>query len=270
VERTEELSDALEQQTAVSEVLGLISRSPFDLPKITGHLLESAVRLCDARWGIVCRQDANGFELIGLYPANDELDRTIRKALNALHPHGFVAWVARERSVLSLTDIQRGLPSEDALAAVYRQLGIRAALGVPLVQREVSGAEDARSPATTSAGIMALFRTDQREFTPVQVELTRTFADQAAIAMANLRLLGEVRDRTREVQQLKIEIDEARRHAEVSEIVNGDFFQTLQERAAQMRARSHQKGSREGEWRQDEIDAYIKHLKDELQARRRN
>ena len=109
-----------------------------------------------------------------------------------------------------MADIADHVESTGEVRAAAVKLEVSGTLGIPLVQRDATEGAGADEEDPMPTGIMLLFRKERRAFSPVHVELAQTFADQAAIAIANLTLIGEVREKTREVAQLKIEIDEAR------------------------------------------------------------
>ena len=226
---------SVDRQSAISEVLKLISRSEFDLKAIMQVLLENAVHLCDAQFGLIYRHSAEGLELLGLYPPNPELELTVQQRAASLEEGSFVGRVQQEATVLNLENITDSTYLDENVAALHERLGLRAALGVPLSQLGLGFAEDECELAGTPSGVLTLFRTESRAFVDLHVQLAQTFADQAAIAIDYIRLLGEVRRQTQEVERLKIEIDQVRREKEVNAITNTDLFRDLQDRARNLR-----------------------------------
>ena len=180
-ERTRDLREALEQQTATSDVLKAISRATFDLQAVLTTLVASAIKLCHAQQGGMFRlkdgvyQWAAGFGLDGEYLSRE------RAALISPGRGTVVGRAALERQTVQIVD---ALADPDyAVKEDARVGGVRSMLGVPLIRGDVV------------VGVVALARTRAEPFTPQQVELVTTFADQALIAIENVRLLQELQDR---------------------------------------------------------------------------
>ena len=243
-ERTQELQEALSRQMAMSDVPKLLSRSAFDLKTVMRLCLESAVRFCDAQFGLIYRQGGERLELVALYALDPQIDRVIRQSGTRLQAGSFASWIQQERTVMNLVNIDDRTVFDEHLAAFSKNIDLKAALGVPLVQLSSSMSPDVSDPLSKPSGVMTIFRTREGAFGAAQVELAETFADQAAIAIENIRLLTEVREKTREVEQLRIEIDEAMRQKQVTDIIGTDSVLEIQRKAQLMRERHHQGSAR--------------------------
>ena len=186
-ERTDDLSESLQQQTTTADVLKVISRSAFDLKSVLTTLTESAKALCGANSGVIFLRDGDVLRLqaeSGIPPAMiDFLDQhPIRKGRKT-----FTGRVFMDGTAAHLPDVLSD-PEYDFGSAP--EIGeFRAALAVPLMR---DGAVE---------GVLSLTRPEPGPFTDRQIELVRTFADQAVIAIENARLFGQVQERTRELSQ---------------------------------------------------------------------
>ena len=177
---TRELAEAREQRTATSEVLKVISRSAFDLQPVLQTLVENAVRLVTASWGHIYRFDGEGFRNVADYGASPEVIEFWQKTpLRPGHASG-TGRAALERRTVHIPDVLADPEYEYAEAQKAR--GVRTVLAVPMLRGNVL------------IGIFTLLRTQVRPFTQGEIELVETFADQAAIAIENTRLLNELRE----------------------------------------------------------------------------
>jgi len=179
-------AETQEQQTATAEILRVISASPSDVSPVFRAIVRSATRLCDATFGTVFRFDG---ELITV-AANQDLTPEEIAITNTVYPAPATRGIAAgraivDRAVVHISDI-RNDPDYVARAPV-KALGYRTALAVPMLREG--------SPI----GVFVMWRREVRPFTDKQIELVRTFADQAVIAIENVRLFKELESRNRDL-----------------------------------------------------------------------
>jgi GAF domain-containing protein len=184
--RTEELSESLRQQTATAEVLKTISRTAFDLQRVLATLLENAVRICGAKHGMIFRYDGECCRAAAAYDVPPgSLELWERNPIRA----GRGTTVGRallERHPVQIPDVQAD-PEYDFPEAQKLQ-SLRTVLAVPLLREGVP------------LGTIVLYKTEVAPFTDKQIELLTTFADQAVIAIENVRLFDEIQDKNRQLQ----------------------------------------------------------------------
>jgi signal transduction histidine kinase len=185
--RTRELSQALEQQTATSEVLQAISRSTFDLPTVLNTLAESVAKLCGADQAAIARESGTVFYYAAAYGFRPEV---IEYLMSIPHERGRGSAIGRalsEGRIVQIPDVLAD-PEYEMLKA-QEMVGFRTVLGVPLMRQG------------NPIGVIALNRLAVQPFTQKQIDLVGTFADQAVIAIENARLFDEVQARTRELSE---------------------------------------------------------------------
>ena len=183
--RTRDLSKSLQQQTATADVLKVISRSTFDLQTVLDALIETAAHMCDADQGAITREIDEAFFRAANYGYSSMLTDFIRNTPVQMDRSSIAGRALVEGRIVQIPDVQAD--AEYTFSPGLDSGDFRTALGVPMLRE---GAP---------IGVLALTRKEVRLFTDKQIELVATFADQAAIAIENVRLFKSVEARTREL-----------------------------------------------------------------------
>jgi C4-dicarboxylate-specific signal transduction histidine kinase len=183
--RTRDLNEALKQQTVTADVLKVISRTAFDLEAVLDTLVVSAARVCEADRACIFQRDGELYHWVSNFGFSDELASYARSHPFSPGQHSITGRVALEGRTIHSPDV---LADPSYTASEYQRLGnFRTMLGVPLLRE---GAP---------IGVFILARDTVRPFTDHQVQLVQSFADQAVIAIENVRLFEQVQARTREL-----------------------------------------------------------------------
>ena len=203
-----ELRQSLEQQTAISEVLKVISSSPGELEPVFTAILENATRICDANFGNLVLKDGDAFRFVTIYnapPAYVEFRQ--REPLIRPIPNSAMERTLATRQATQIADVTEhpatlGDPNRRSFAALT---GARTLIVVPMLKDD------------DIVGLIGMYRKEVRPFTDKQIELLMNFAAEAVIAIENARLLSELRQRTAELAR---SVEELRALGEVSQAVN--------------------------------------------------
>ncbi len=223
--RTKELTESLEQQTATSEVLQVISSSPGELEPVFKAMLANARQICDAQFGVLFQYHDDAFYAA----AWDSMPPDFVKVLTAgplrLGPGTATGRVAKTKQVVHFADLREEYDNPEDFRDAARDIaGVRTVLSVPMLKEgELVGA-------------ITIFRKEVHPFTDKQIELVSNFASQAVIAIENTRLLNELRSRTDELAR---SVEELRALGDVSQAVNSTLdlktvLETIVAKAAQL------------------------------------
>ena len=173
------LASAREQQAAISAVLGVMSQSGFDLQSVFDVVVENATKLCRGDWGYLFRKQGDVFQLIASHGGTPALLEYERSHPTAITDRTLIGRVAMRRSVVHIPDL-----FEDANYEwpSNREHGVHTVLGVPIFHGD------------EVVGAIGVARNERRPFSDADIRLVQTFADQATIAMENVRLLNEAKE----------------------------------------------------------------------------
>jgi GAF domain-containing protein len=218
-----ELRESLQQQTATADVLKVISRSTFDLQTVLDTLTESAARLCESDTAFIFRSEGTTYHLAANYGYPDDYEEYMKRQSIEPGRGTLVGRTALERKPIHIPDV---LADPEYVWWESQQRGsFRTMLGIPLLREGVP------------IGVLALTRLTVRPFTDKQIELVTTFADQAVIAIENVRLFDEVQARTRDLTEA---LEQQTATSDVLQVISSSpgelepVFQTMLENAVRL------------------------------------
>src|SRR5215475_4886521 len=186
-QRTTDLSESLQQQTATADVLKVISRSTFDLKTVLDTLLSSAIRLCGTARGMIFRYDGDSCHAVAAHNVPPEFLELWERTPVRAGRGTTVGRALLECRPVQIVDVQAD--PEYAFAEAQKMFAFRTVLAVPMLREGIP------------KGVIGLIKTEVEPFTDKQIALVETFADQAAIAIENVRLFDEIQDKSKQLAE---------------------------------------------------------------------
>src|SRR5215470_915960 len=201
----QELKESLDQQTATSEILGVIASSPTDLQPVLDAIVKSAARVCSADAATIRLVEGNVLRRVahdGSIPASQTSELPIDRG-------SVTGRAVVDRQLIHIDDLMAVAATEfPESKTIAKRLDVRTVLSVPMVRED------------KLIGVITTWRREVRPFSDKQVALVKTFADQAVIAIENVRLFQEIQERTRELQ---LSLEEVGALSDVSRAVSSSL-----------------------------------------------
>ena len=186
-QRSQELNESLQQQTATADVLKVISRSTFDLQVVLNTLVESAAHLCGADMAFISRREGECYRFGANFGYSPEYAKFLETQTMSPGRGTITGRAVHERRAVQIADVT--VDPEYAMPETYKLGRARTVLSVPLLREN------------EPIGTINLARRRVAAFTEKQIGLATTFADQAVIAIENVRLFDEIQDKSRQLEE---------------------------------------------------------------------
>jgi signal transduction histidine kinase len=187
-DRTRELTESLEQQTATSEILGVIASSPSDLQPVYETMLGNITRLCESNIAALFLYDGEVLTTVASFGTTEEFTEHLQSSRLRPSHETTTRLAALERRTVHVTDLLNDPSFAPNPRALYEKENVRTVISVPMLRENAL------------VGVITTWRREARPFSEKQIALLKTFADQAVIAIENVRLFQEIQDKNAQLE----------------------------------------------------------------------